>query len=112
MSLNAFYRNKKKITDVLAFPLYDSSHNFDAQKTPTINLGDIFICTPKAVRQATKFEISLEQEIIHLFVHGLLHLLGHDHEASPKKAQVMFDLEEQLVDKIYRVAKIGGKGRG
>ena len=112
MSLNASYRNKETTTDVLSFPLYNSLHEFDFQKTPIINLGDIFICTTMAMRQAMKFDISLEQEILHLFVHGFLHLLGYDHEASPKDAQVMFDLEEQLVDKIYRVTKIGGKVYG
>ena len=101
MSLNSLYRNKKKKTDVLSFPLYNSVRDLRRQNIPIINLGDIFICLPMAVRQAKKFKINLEKEVIYLFIHGFLHLLGHDHEISQGAAKKMFSLEEQLVGEIF-----------
>ena len=81
--LNSQYRAKDKITDVLSFPVHD-----DLRKTvdPTVTnggmllLGDIFICEGVAIEQAKNNGISLRQEISELFIHGMLHLLGYDHE--------------------------------
>ncbi|HHH84321.1 MAG TPA: rRNA maturation RNase YbeY [Firmicutes bacterium] len=69
--LNRTYRNRDKATDVLSFPLKDKWNS---------SLGEIIISVETADRQ--KEEQSLGEEILQLFVHGLLHLLGYDHETE------------------------------
>ncbi len=106
-SLNARYRKINKVTDVLSFPLFDSlrrGHGEFPLPSP-LSLGEIYICVPKARKQAKEFHISLEQEILHLYTHGLLHLLGFDHEKSRREEQIMQNLENEIVAKIYRKAK-------
>ncbi|RLA63338.1 MAG: rRNA maturation RNase YbeY [Epsilonproteobacteria bacterium] len=100
-SLNKTYRNKDKKTDVLSFPVFPSLRNKKLVPQGLINLGDIFICKDVAKAQAEEFKISLEEEIVHLFIHGLLHLYGYDHEISEKEEKLMFTLEEKLVKKTF-----------
>ena len=59
--------------------------------------GISFICSPMAQRQAKAFRIDLEEVVVRLFVHGLLHLLGHDHETSPREERIMTALEKRLI---------------
>ena len=70
-ALNAEYRSKDRATDVLSF----------AQDDPQI-LGDIVLSIPTAARQADAAGWPLENEIVLLTVHGLLHLLGYDDETE------------------------------
>ena len=104
-SLNLNYRNKPKITDVLSFPVYESLRNNSGSFTepgPVVHLGDIFICREVALRQAREFKITFEEEVLHLFIHGFLHLCGYDHEISEEEEELMFDLEEKLLEKISK----------
>ena len=107
-SLNSTYRNKLKVTDVLSFPVYETlrieSESF-VEPGPVLHLGDIFICREVAFRQAKEFKISFEEEVLHLFVHGFLHLCGYDHEVSREEEELMFCLEEKLLDKISKKLK-------
>ncbi|MCA9443809.1 MAG: rRNA maturation RNase YbeY [Candidatus Omnitrophica bacterium] len=75
--LNATYRGKPVPTDVLSF-------RQEEEGGPGLGnlLGDIVISVPTAERQARENGISLDEEIEALAVHGLLHLLGHDHETE------------------------------
>ena len=102
-ALNRDFRQKDKKTDVLSFPIFSSLRKGHKEFVPQglINLGDIFICKEVAEKQAREFNISLEEEIVHLFIHGLLHLYGYDHEVSPKEEKLMFSLEEKLVKKTF-----------
>ena len=86
--LNKQYRNIDKETDVLSFPLgengeYDINHDTGAKL-----LGDIVISVPKAV------------EVCFLFTHGLLHLLGYDHEDGGLEAVHMREKEETVLTQI------------
>jgi probable rRNA maturation factor len=99
-SLNKTFRKKNKKTDVLSFPLFD--FNDDFQPAVPIDLGDIFICFPVAKTQAKSLNVSLENELIHLFVHGFLHLLGFDHERSSKDERIMLKWEDHLIKKIHQ----------
>jgi probable rRNA maturation factor len=85
--LNRMYRGKDKTTDVLSFPSGD----------PEVSgyLGDVIICLPVAIAQA---DGDLELELTDLLVHGVLHVLGYDHE-EPADAQVMFPLQDAIVAK-------------
>ncbi|NBS67714.1 rRNA maturation RNase YbeY [bacterium] len=88
--LNRMHRGKDKITDVLSFPAGDLPI-FGA-------LGDVLICFEQAERQA-EGDISLE--LTDLLVHGILHVLGYDHE-MPADAEVMFPLQDKIVGEVLR----------
>jgi len=78
-------------TDVLSFPM-------DMPETPgeAVTLGDIVISPVVAAEQAKAQGHSIEHEIFILAVHGLLHILGHDH-ADKSEEKIMFDLQEKIV---------------
>ena len=66
-------------------------------------LGDVVICPSVAARNAVEHEVSLEDEVALLVVHGLLHLLGMDHEVEAE-AERMEAIEQQLLSRFYRVS--------
>jgi probable rRNA maturation factor len=65
-------------------------------------LGDVVICPTMAARNAVEHEVSFEDEVALLVVHGLLHLLGLDHE-DEAEAERMEAMEQQLLARFYRV---------
>lgn len=87
--LNARYRNRNEPTDVLSFPSGESL------PTGIQILGDVVISVEKAEEQARKRRKTLEQEMESLLIHGILHLLGYDHERS-KDAKIMRRLEKKI----------------
>ncbi len=90
--LNARYRRKDYPTDVLSFPVDG--------KLPAPNrlLGDVIISVEKAREQARERGRTRDEEMVTLLIHGIVHLLGYDHERSAKDARVM----KRLENKIYR----------
>lgn len=79
--LNKEYRGLDKPTDVLSFPTYFKAADkkvFNSIKNP--NLGTLFIAPEIALEQVGKFGNNYEEEIIELAIHGMRHLLGHDHD--------------------------------
>ncbi len=98
--LNRLYRNKDSVTDVLSFPLYNSVK--ELKKLIEVDLGDIYIALPYTKKQAKELKIPLEKEVIFLLIHGLLHLIGYDHERSEQDEKIMFDLEFKLAQKILK----------
>ncbi len=86
--LNATYRQKKGPTNVLSFPC-DLP---DAVALETPLLGDIVICAQVVNREALEQHKSLEAHWAHMVVHGIMHLLGYDHETDDD-ARVMENLE-------------------
>ncbi|MGH7827383.1 MAG: rRNA maturation RNase YbeY [Candidatus Binatia bacterium] len=91
--LNAKYRKKNSTTDVLSFP--------SEEKLPTgsVLLGDVVVSVDQARRQAKEHNKTFKSEMATLLIHGVLHLLGYDHERSAKEARKMARLEKR----IYRV---------
>ena len=67
-------------------------------------LGDVVICPAVAAHNAVQHEVPFEDEIALLVVHGLLHLLGMDHE-NDGEAERMEALEQQLLTRLYRVSR-------
>ena len=59
----------------------------------------IFICYPVAQKQAQEYQHSFDYEFCFLFTHGMLHLLGYDHE-TPKGKKIMFDLQDLILNEI------------
>jgi rRNA maturation RNase YbeY len=88
--LNADYRQKNYPTDVLSFPV---DENLSIK--PRL-LGDVIISVDKARRQAKERGKTLDQEMTTLLIHGVLHLLGYDHERSAKEARRMRRLEKKI----------------
>jgi probable rRNA maturation factor len=85
--LNLQYRQKDYPTDVLSFPSNE-------ELPEGYYLGDIFICHPLAEDQAKENDISLEEELLTLMVHGVRHLAGYDHETDDGE---MEQLQERLL---------------
>lgn len=86
--LNRMHREKDAVTDVLSFPSGDA---------PIFGeLGDVIICFPQAERQSGG---DVPLELADLLVHGILHLLGYDHE-RPSDAEEMFPLQDRIVGEI------------
>ena len=75
--LNGLFRNTNTTTDVLSFP--HEPDEFDPDRS---NLGNVVISVEQAVRQAKENDLTLENEIKQLILHGLLHLCGYDHETD------------------------------
>ena len=94
--LNARYLQRTGPTDVISFPMH---HAALPQVQPAL-LGDVVISVATAQRQARERGISLEAEIAFLLIHGILHLLGYDHEISPGKARKMRAREKELFGKL------------
>jgi probable rRNA maturation factor len=90
--LNAKYRTKDYATDVLSFPAEDHLPG------PIRLLGDVVISVDKARVQARERGWTIKEEMTTLLIHGIVHLLGYDHERSARDARAMGRLER----KIYR----------
>jgi probable rRNA maturation factor len=98
--LNREYRQKDRTTDVLAFA------SREAGGPPSPILGDVVVSVPMAMRQAKSLGHSLNQELARLLIHGLLHLVGYDHERSDKEAQRMQRKEEKLFAALIPLPKL------
>ena len=77
--LNRDWRGKDKPTDVLSFPAAEIDRPF---------LGDIAIAFETTQRDAASRKIALDQHLSHLLIHGLMHLLGHDHKDDTEAAEM------------------------
>lgn len=97
--LNRDYRNKDKPTDVLSFPAHENLRKLSPSEDEVF-LGDLAISIPTARRQAKEFHITVWDEFIHLYFHGLLHLLGFDHEISEKEEKLMQKWEDRALTLI------------
>lgn len=83
-------------TDVLSFPMDELRAPDDDEEPPVGLLGDIVLCPEVTAAQASENGRTPDEEADYLLVHGLLHLLGHDH-AEPAEKKVMFDLNDKLI---------------
>ena len=94
-ALNNQFRNKDKATDVLSFS------QLEGEGISSNILGDVVISVETAKKQSEELGHSLSQEILRLFIHGLLHLAGYEHEdVSDEKKLEMEKKEEQLFEKL------------
>ena len=98
--LNKAYLNKNGSTNVLAFPMAGGP----SPEIQTGMLGDVVISVDTALRESYKQDVSLEETIDHLLVHGLLHLLGYDHERSVHDAHKMQEEEKRLMKIIKELS--------
>ena len=95
--LNHLYRGIDATTDVLSFPLISEKPSLHVRH---FLLGDIVISLPQAKRQAEEYGATFNLELSRLLIHGLLHLLGHNHEESSYRAAKMRRLEAELAEVV------------
>ena len=96
--LNRRYLGKEGPTDVLAFPMADPDGT--ANQTPAVEpvmLGDVVISVDSALAEADELAEPFEQTIDRLLIHGILHLVGYDHEGSEMEAELMEKEEKRLM---------------
>jgi probable rRNA maturation factor len=98
-ALNARYRGAEGPTDVLSFPMYEECHSSTASL-----LGDIVICVPRALAQSAEYGVPFYSELLRLLVHGLLHLIGYDHEKGAYQKRKMKNKERELLNALQAVA--------
>ena len=92
--LNKQYRNKDTVTDVISFALEDFK---DIEYNGFRVLGDIYVSLDRAQEQAIEYKHSFLREISFLSIHGLLHLLGHDHMNIDEET-IMFNKQKEILD--------------
>ena len=86
--LNKKFRQKNKPTDVLSFELNQEGV-----------LGEIVICPDVVKENSKKYGVTAKSEMLKVFVHGILHLCGYDHERSEKEAEEMEKKQEKYLSK-------------
>ena len=99
--LNRLYRGVDQPTDVLAFYMHQQSgadSSFTLPPYGVTHLGDVIISCPQALVQAKEQEHSIQRELALLVIHGVLHLLGYNHEES-REAKKMRAREKELLEK-------------
>ena len=94
--INEKYRGVARPTDVLSFPMFEA----DEPLCSGSSLGDLIISADTMKRQAAEYGHSEKRELCFLFVHGLLHLLGYDHENGGLEAMRMREKEEAVLTQL------------
>jgi len=96
--LNLQYREKDKPTNVLSFP--SDIPEEVLSMLDALPLGDLVICIPVVLQEAVEQKKTAQEHFAHLLVHGVLHLLGYDHETSDEDAEEMEGLEVEILAKL------------
>lgn len=103
--INRKHRQIDRPTDVLSFPLIDGTDAFALPPGVPRELGDVVVSYPRAVAQAEEYGHSVERELAYLVIHGVLHILGHDHEI-PSEQAVMRAREEAALAAVGLVRTV------
>lgn len=104
--MNAEYRSKDSVTDVLSFPMYEFYNGEPREEldeepdTGCVMLGDMILCYTRACEQAKEFGHSAARECGYLTTHSMLHLLGYDHERNDEDTRLMRSKEEEYMNAI------------
>ena len=104
--LNSHYRNNCKPTNVLSFPFAEGADGSLAT-LPVKELGDIIISVETALKESIKYNQTLHERMSWLVIHGMLHLLGYDHERSESEEKKMFNKENELLNKLNNYRRTG-----
>ncbi|MGB9891008.1 rRNA maturation RNase YbeY [Thermodesulfovibrio yellowstonii] len=92
--LNSKYRGKNSVTDILSFPYLEN------EPSGNLFLGEIIINPKKVFSQAKQYNKTFWQELDRMLAHGILHLLGYDHEVSDSEARKMRKLEQKILSNL------------
>ncbi len=96
--LNKKYRSKDKSTDVLAF---GRSRKFPVIPEKELRIGEVIICLQKVKKNAKKYSLTFKKESARVLIHGILHLLGYEHEKGGNKAKEMEEKEEKYFGQVF-----------
>ncbi len=99
--INSQYRGIDRTTDVISFALKDQSDDYETNPEIDKSLGDIIINIQAVQRQATEYKHSQRRETLFLFTHGLLHLLGYDHQSATAE-KIMINLQKEILNEIAK----------
>lgn len=94
--INAQYRYKDYVTDVLSFESVGRVHGIIGEAS----IGEIVFCPAVLKKQALQNNHTLRRELDYLLIHGLLHLLGYDHEKSVQQEKIMFRIQDRLFTQL------------
>ena len=98
--VNNNYRGKNKPTDVLSFPNIFIKNKWDGKKLKDVDLGEIIFCYDVIKKQAKENKKTISNEMLFMFVHGVLHLLGHEDEKSEKEYLEMCKKQDNIIKKL------------
>lgn len=85
--INKEFRNRNYATDVLSFQNEQG-------------LGELLICPQVIAQQAKEHQLSFNQELLYMILHGILHLRGYDHEKTRAQAKKMFKIQDEIFDQL------------
>lgn len=92
--INRQFRRHDEPTDVISFSNRDNP--FPEIDVDNEEIGDLYISIERADRQAREYRVSIDDEVKRLVVHGILHLVGYDHERSDSDEEIMLSKEDEL----------------
>jgi len=105
--LNHRYLDENRPTDVLSFPMLEAKFDEDCFVSPpdgALRIGEVIISYPQAKKQARQHSHTVKKEVAVLIVHGILHLLGYDHDTTTRKREmrkrekdILHVIEEKLL---------------
>ena len=98
--INKKYRGEKKATDVLSFSEEELPDKKTRAKHAVKDLGEIIICPQEVKKNTKRFNSNFRKELTKVLIHGILHLLGYNHEKSRKEAKKMEKKSEYYFYKI------------
>lgn len=105
--LHVRWMNEPGPTDVLSFPMDELTIPAPGDAAASGILGDIVVCPTFAAAQAAGKGVSIDEEVRFLITHGLLHLVGHNHDEQDEETR-MFALQDQLLESWSRSLTQGG----
>lgn len=88
---NLQFRGKDYATDVLSFDAMESG-----------SFGELILCPAVLQRQAKEHGLAYRDELLYMLIHGILHLLGYDHERGPAEEAEMFEIQDKLFAKLLK----------
>ena len=100
--LNNTYRGKDAVTDILSFSEYADTDAFQADGQKKIFLGEIFFCQDVIMEAAVEDTLTGEHEMIYVFSHGVLHLIGYDHSDE------MFAIQDTVTESLMKQSLVKG----
>ncbi len=102
--LNRRYRGINKPTDVLSFAWGEDAFGVGQKTSHSINksLGQLYLCPEIIEEHAKRFGVGKKEEFFRMLIHGMLHLVGYDHDL-PVRANKMFSKQEKILEQVKRI---------
>lgn len=102
--LNQRFRAKNQVTNVISLQFIDFTQEETLALAKIVYLGEIIIAVPYVIQEAKTLKLQWQSHLIRLLIHGMLHLLGFDHQ-DDQSAKIMYDLESEILQQLGADAK-------